>query len=111
MQECVSNAQCGTCSVCNQNKCQAANAGATCSPRQGTASAPGICTAPAADGKPGSCVECMSDANCSGATPKCNLATNTCLVSKGCKDASVCEAMWSSNHFPASEGINTFVTD
>jgi hypothetical protein len=95
MQECLGNAQCGTCSVCNQNTCQAANAGATCSPRQGTASGPGpgICPAPAADGKPGSCVECTSDGNCSGATPKCNLETNTCVVSVGCKDTAVCGAM------------------
>ncbi len=72
--------------MCNQNTCQAANAGATCSPKQGTASAPGVCTAPAADGKPGSCVECTSDANCSSATSKCNPATNTCVVSVASKE-------------------------
>jgi hypothetical protein len=80
MQACLDNSQCGTCSVCNRNKCQAASAGAPCAPRVNTTSTPGVCTAPAADGKPGSCVECTSDANCSGSTPKCNLASNTCVV-------------------------------
>ncbi len=56
MQECVDDSQCTTCSICKENKCAPANNGTACKRQLGPDSIDGFCTAPSADGKPGSCV-------------------------------------------------------
>ena len=35
----------------------------------------------------GTCVQCVSDANCSGSTPKCNTSTHTCMACRPQKSA------------------------
>jgi formylglycine-generating enzyme required for sulfatase activity len=75
-QACGANAQCGggTCSVCTADT----SCGATCVPCGGT-------TKKCKDlGTTSKCVACLSNADCVGTTPICNLATNTCQAQPSC---------------------------
>jgi Cys-rich repeat protein len=65
---CVSDPECPRGQVCRQNACVPG-----CSPNQpclsGQVCSPG-----------GQCVQCTSDAQCGGATPRCDLASNRCVA-------------------------------
>ena len=78
---CGSNSQCnsGVCAVCKT----ASSCGSTCSPCAGGTP---VCLD---QGTTSSCVQCASDADCSGTTPRCKASTHTCV---GCISAADCDA-------------------
>ncbi len=85
---CLANSDCDDTNPCTNDRCGTDN---TCSnpPVAAGATCPGgnVC-----DGS-GNCVECISDAQCSGSTPRCNPASNTCvrcLANSDCDDTNPC---------------------
>jgi Cys-rich repeat protein len=65
---CVVDANCPAGNVCRNNTCTPGCSSNQPCP-QGQVCSPG-----------GQCVQCVSDAQCSGATPRCHSATNTCVA-------------------------------
>jgi len=65
--KCAADSDCPAGNVCRNNACvPGCNAQHPCPSGQ-------VC------GPNGTCVQCLSDAQCAGATPRCNTATNTCV--------------------------------
>ncbi len=82
---CVANNQCAAGSVCVNQACVPG-----C-----TATQP--CAAGSVCGPGGTCVQCVNDAQCSGATPRCSIANNTCVAclpgaSDNCAPGQYCRA-------------------
>ncbi len=86
--ECLTDAHCDDGNPCTTESCDAnGDCERSFVPSGGACGGGNVC-----DGS-GNCVQCVDDTQCSGATPRCNTASNTCvqcLARNDCRDGNTC---------------------
>jgi hypothetical protein len=100
--QCVDWTDCfGATPICDANVCRACAGGADCMARD--LSRP-VCITDTADSRVGECVQCATSADCSGATPICDMG-----ACRACADSTECEARGSAEPMCVTDTANILV--